>query len=64
MPGSWLSPGTDGRPDVKRFAAIVPHLPAHEAYLCGPGPWMEMARKDLVRSGIPASHIHDERFNW
>ena len=43
---------------------LVPHLSAHEAYLCGPGPWMDLVRRTLLEGGIPASHIHDERFNW
>ncbi len=65
--GSWLpadgpTAGTGG--DAERLAAIVPHLTAHEAYLCGPGPWMHLVRSTLLDAGLPAGHVHDERFNW
>lgn len=62
--GSWLPPDQSGLGDVERLQSLVPHLSAQEAYLCGPGPWMDLVRRTLLDGGIPASHIHDERFNW
>ncbi|MBC9821226.1 ferric reductase-like transmembrane domain-containing protein [Terrabacter sp. MAHUQ-38] len=75
VPGSWLpeawhpvepaaqaEPGTDA--DVRRLAAAVPGLAAHEAYICGPTGWMRLAHRTLSEAGIPRAHIHDERFSW
>jgi predicted ferric reductase len=62
--GSWLPAGMPGGDDAARLASVVPHLASHEAYLCGPAPWMVLAHRSLRGSGIPRSHIHDERFGW
>ncbi len=70
VPGSWLpsvsggAGGSYGSSDTERLAALVPELKSHEAYLCGPGGWMDLVRRDLRRARVPASHIHDERFSW
>jgi predicted ferric reductase len=63
--GSWLppAPARAGR-DVKRLQALVPKLAAHEAYVCGPAPWMALVDNTLRQGGIPKRHIHDERFSW
>lgn len=62
--GSWLPAGMPGRDDAARLASVVPEVASHEAYLCGPAPWMALVHRSLRRSGIPQSHIHDERFAW
>ena len=69
--GSWLPPDHSlGRgsaqpvPDAERLAELVPDLRRHEAYLCGPGAWMNLVHRSLLEGGIPKSHIHDERFSW
>lgn len=69
--GSWLPPdhsvshsGAQPVPDAERLAELVPDLRRHEAYLCGPGGWMNLVHRSLLEGGIPKSHIHDERFSW
>jgi predicted ferric reductase len=63
--GSWLPPAPAGAGgDVQRLRALVPKLTAHEAYVCGPAPWMTLVDKTLRQGGIPRRHIHDERFSW
>ena len=65
--GSWLPPDHSGGrtvPDAARLAELVPELRRHEAYLCGPGGWMNLVHRSLLAGGIPKSHIHDERFSW
>ncbi len=47
-------------------AFILRHLPAqaHAAsyFVCGPMALMEMAQQSLLQAGVPAHHIHHERF--
>ena len=65
--GSWLPPDHSGGrpvPDAERLAELVPDLRRHEAYLCGPGGWMNLVHRSLLEGGIPKAHIHDERFSW
>jgi ferredoxin-NADP reductase len=65
--GSWLPPDHSGGrpvPDAERLAELVPELRRHEAYLCGPGGWMNLVHRSLLEGGIPKAHIHDERFSW
>ena len=37
-------------------------LPNSQAYLCGPLPFMDLVRSDLLKRGIPESNIHYEVF--
>jgi predicted ferric reductase len=77
--GSWLPAPADGAAsalastapgratapsDRQRLLALVPDAALHEVYLCGPTAWMTLVRKTLRHSGVPDTHIHDERFSW
>ena len=67
--GSWLPAGAARRKgetssDARRLAGLVPDLARHEAYVCGPGRWMDLVHHSLREGGIPKTHIHDERFSW
>ncbi|MEW1954386.1 ferredoxin reductase family protein [Terrabacter sp. NPDC080008] len=67
--GSWLPAAAsrrNGEPasDARRLAGLVPDLARHEAYVCGPGRWMDLVHHSLREGGIPKQHIHDERFSW
>jgi ferredoxin-NADP reductase len=67
VPGSWLpqfSPRWRPRADTETLARIVPGLPDHDVYLCGPPAWMALVRKSLDRAGVPRGQVHDERFGW
>ncbi|KPC59039.1 ferredoxin reductase family protein [Streptomyces chattanoogensis] len=43
---------------------LVPDLPEHDVYLCGPPGMARAAITALKRAGIPASRIHAERFTF
>ncbi|MFI9046372.1 ferric reductase-like transmembrane domain-containing protein [Streptomyces sp. NPDC053427] len=43
---------------------LVPDLPEHDVYLCGPPGMTEAASTALERAGVPASRIHTERFTF
>lgn len=52
-------------------AAVRGHVEGHrgsdghisgEAYICGPGPFMDTVEKTLLAAGLPASNVHIERF--
>jgi ferredoxin-NADP reductase len=47
--------------DLIRF--LAPDLEEHDAFVCGPGPWMDSVTRDLRAAGMPASRIHTERFS-
>ena len=52
-------------PLSSRFiTACCPEVSLREIYLCGPSPLIAVARKELRRQGVPASHIHSEEFTW
>jgi ferredoxin-NADP reductase len=46
--------------------SAAPHLNwiHHEVYLCGPAPRVEALRASLTCAGVPAQHLHTERFAW
>jgi ferredoxin-NADP reductase len=47
-----------------RLLDVVPGLPDHDVYLCGPGPMMTAAEEALLRCGVPRRHIHSESFDF
>jgi predicted ferric reductase len=61
---SCLPEGISDLPDGDALRRLVPDLAHHDAYLCGPPPWMEAARRALREAGVPAKRIHVERFGW
>ncbi|MEO7068915.1 MAG: oxidoreductase, partial [Nostocoides sp.] len=62
--GSWFPASTRGPNDAKRLAHLVPHLAAHDVYVCGPTPWMDLVARSLRAAGVPSAQVHDERFGW
>jgi ferredoxin-NADP reductase len=65
VPGSLLPAGAGGTgSDAERLARLVPAVADHEVFVCGPVPWMSLVHKAVRRAGVPATHIHDERFSW
>jgi predicted ferric reductase len=43
---------------------LVPDIAEHDVYLCGPPGMAEAATTALIRSGVPESRIHTERFTF
>ena len=51
---SWLA--------APALLALVPDLAQRDVYLCGPPPMTAAARTSLRAAGLPARHLHEERF--
>ncbi|MEU0881410.1 2Fe-2S iron-sulfur cluster-binding protein [Lentzea sp. NPDC005914] len=52
----------DGRLDVTRVRQWITQSPGARFYLCGPEPLMDIARQALDELGVPADHVHLERY--
>lgn len=60
---TWL-PASDHPVDPSRaLLDLVPDLARHDVYLCGSGPWMDLAQHALLRGGLPPQHLHREDFS-
>jgi 3-ketosteroid 9alpha-monooxygenase subunit B len=57
----WLD-SLQGPPTAAAMAALARPYAAHEAFLCGPDPYLSVARQALGQLGVPARRIHAERF--
>jgi ferredoxin-NADP reductase len=47
----------------RSIAAMVPDVADRDVYLCGPNPMMEAVAATVAGLGVPASHVHRERFD-
>ncbi len=57
----WLE-SVQGLPSAAALAGLAaPHV-GHDAYICGPGPFMEAAKEAMKNVGTPADRIHIEVF--
>ena len=61
---SWLPESAAHLTDAQALAALVPDIAAHDVYLCGAVAWMDAAEAAALECGVPADHIHSERFSW
>ena len=61
-PGCPRTPPTSPTRDALRH--LVPDIAHHDVYLCGADQWMDAARTAALAAGVPADHIHLERFSW
>ncbi|MGB3771367.1 MAG: ferredoxin--NADP reductase [Rhodococcus sp. (in: high G+C Gram-positive bacteria)] len=57
----WLE-SERGRPTVDAFSQQFGGLGARDAYVCGPGPFMELAEAALSQVGFRPERVHVERF--
>ncbi len=59
----WLD-SVQGAPSRKQLAAwATPWVAdAGQAFICGPGPFMDAAQAALIDAGMPADQVHVERF--
>jgi 3-ketosteroid 9alpha-monooxygenase subunit B len=51
-----------GVPSAAALAALIRPYAAYEAYLCGPDPFLALARAALGQLGVPGRRVHAERF--
>lgn len=56
-PGGEHDPFVDGR-----LRDLVPHLNAHDVFVCGPPGFTAAATSALARAGLPRRQVHDEQF--
>jgi 3-ketosteroid 9alpha-monooxygenase subunit B len=57
----WLD-SVQGPPTVAAMEALARPYVSHEAFLCGPDPYMKIVRKALGQLGVQPRRIHAERF--
>jgi 3-ketosteroid 9alpha-monooxygenase subunit B len=57
----WLE-SVQGLPTATALAALMTPYAAHDAYICGPGPFMEAAEAALGTIGVPKERLHIEVF--
>ena len=51
-----------GPPTATALRELARPYAAHDAYICGPDPYMAVAREALRDLGVPAQRVHVERF--
>ncbi|WP_427004905.1 2Fe-2S iron-sulfur cluster-binding protein [Pseudarthrobacter sp. H2] len=58
----WLE-SVQGIPEVASLTALAGPYAEREAFICGPGPFMDCIEKVLTEVGVPGERIHIERFS-
>ena len=61
---SWLPASAAHLSDADALRQLVPDVAGHDVYVCGADPWMDAARRAALDAGVPADHVHLERFTW
>jgi 3-ketosteroid 9alpha-monooxygenase subunit B len=57
----WLE-SVQGLPSAAALSALAAPYVGHDAYICGPGPFMVAAEEAMANAGVPADRIHIEIF--
>lgn len=57
----WLE-SVQGIPDLASLTALTAPYSNREAFICGPGPFMDCIETVLTEVGVPGERIHIERF--
>jgi 3-ketosteroid 9alpha-monooxygenase subunit B len=57
----WLE-SVQGLPDVSQLRGLASAYTSHEAFLCGPAPFMAAVREALGQLGVPRERVHVEKF--
>ncbi|AVP69799.1 ferredoxin--NADP reductase [Prescottella equi] len=58
----WIET-VQGLPSVTQLATLVSPYTSYEAFMCGPGPFMDTIHEALAQAGMPRSQVHAEVFN-
>jgi len=61
---SWLPEQAGHLADSEALAQLVPDVAEREVFVCGGVPWMGLVVAAAERAGVPAEHIHTERFTY
>lgn len=57
----WLE-SLQGIPTMDRLGTLASPFRGHNAFMCGPGPFMDAVHKALSSNGFPRDHVHSEVF--
>ena len=57
----WLE-SVQGRPTAAGLRALTSPYVGRQVFICGPGPFMDLAQATLIAAGVPGEHLHVERF--
>lgn len=57
----WLE-SVQGLPTATALTNLMAPYAGHDAYICGPGPFMQAAQSALDSIGVPKDHVHIEVF--
>lgn len=57
----WLE-SVQGLPSAAALSALAAPYVGHDAYICGPGPFMAAAEEAMTNAGVPADRVHIEVF--
>ena len=57
----WLT-SVQGMPTADTFRALAAPYTDREAFICGPGPFMELTTEALTGLGMPEGRVHVEKF--
>jgi 3-ketosteroid 9alpha-monooxygenase subunit B len=57
----WLE-SVQGLPSAAALTALTAPYASHDAYICGPGPFMDAAESALRNIGVPDDRVHIEVF--
>ena len=63
-PDSWLGDGLGALSDLDALRGWIPDIAQRDVFVCGPGPWTDLVRRDLSAAGLPPDQLHLETFNW
>ena len=61
---TWLPAAAAHLTDTASLLHLCPDVAEREVYLCGAPAWMDAARSAALGAGVPAAHIHLERFEY
>ena len=61
---SWLPESAAQWRDSQALRKLVPDLPEHDVFVCGPDEWMDAVAEAALAAGVPADRLHQERFTW
>ncbi len=61
---SWLPAAAGHLSDTEALRQLCPDVAERDVYLCGAPAWMDAVRRAARDVGVPADHIHLERFTY
>jgi len=61
---SWAPAAAAHLDDATALLHVVPDVAQREVYLCGPAEWVDAATRAVRDAGVPARHVHAEKFSW